>query len=117
LTFKATYVIWLVLGLLETLIGLRFLLKLIAANPDNPFANLVYNFSYVFVFPFLGLTATPAAGGMVLEISSLVAMLVYALVFWAFERLVWVVFYRPREATVDVTHQTRSEQHVSEQHL
>jgi hypothetical protein len=108
-TFKITYVIWLVLGLLEALIGLRILLKLMAANPDNPFAMLVYNFSYIFVFPFMGLTVTPAASGMVLEISSFIAMGVYALLFWAVERLTWVALYRPREAVVAVTQKSSSE--------
>jgi len=108
-TFKVTYVIWLVLGLLEALIGLRILLKLIAANPDNPFAMLVYNFSYIFVFPFMGLTVAPAASGMVLEISSFIAMGVYALLFWAVERLTWVALYRPREAVVAVTQKSSSE--------
>jgi len=112
LTFKATYLIWLFLGLLEALIGLRILLKLMAANPANPFAMLVYNFSYIFVFPFLGLTVTPEASGMVLEISSFIAMLFYAVAGFAFERLVWVIFYRPRQAAVAVTQRTSSEQHT-----
>lgn len=111
-TFKATYVIWLLLGLLEALIMFRVMLKLIAANPDNPFAQLVYNLSNLFVFPFMGLTAAPAAGGAVLELSSLIAMLVYALLAWAVERIVWVIFYRPREAAVAVTQTTQSGQHT-----
>ncbi len=35
-TFKATQLVWLFLGLLEALLALRFILKLIAANPDSP---------------------------------------------------------------------------------
>jgi hypothetical protein len=112
LTFKATYVIWLLLSVLEAAIGLRVILKLIAANPDNPFASLVYGFTNIFLFPFAGLLPTPAAGGMVLEISSLIAMVVYALVAYAIERLVWVIFYRPREQAVAVTQSTSSEQHI-----
>ena len=111
-TFKATYAIWLILVMLESLIALRIGLKLIGANAASPFAALVYNFSAIFLFPFAGLTGTPAAGGMVLEISSLIAMVVYAVLFWAFERVVWVIFYRPREAAVAVTHRTSSEQHT-----
>lgn len=111
-TFKATYLIWLLLGLLEALIGLRILLKLMAANPANPFAMLVYNLSYVFVFPFMGLTVTPEAGGMVLEISSFIAMLFYAVAGFVFERLVWLIFYRPRQAPVAVTQRSSSEQHT-----
>ena len=111
-TFKATYVIWLLAGLLEALLGFRIALKLIGANPANPFAMLVYSFSNIFVFPFQGLTATPAAGGAVLELSSLIAMVVYALLFWAFAKLVWVILYRPRQAAVDVTQSTSNERHT-----
>ncbi len=111
-TFKATYVIWLLAGLLEALLGFRIALKLIGANPANPFAMLVYSFSNIFVFPFQGLTATPAAGGAVLELSSLIAMVVYALLFWAFAKLVWVILYRPRQAAVDVMQSTSSERHT-----
>jgi len=111
-TFKATYIIWMVLVMLEGLLALRVGLKLIGANEASPFAVLVYGLSNLFVFPFAGLTGTPAAGGMVLEISSLIAMLVYALLFWVAERIVWVIFYRPREAPVAVTQRTSNEQHT-----
>jgi len=111
-TFKATYVIWLLLVMLLGLIALRIGLKLIGANADNPFAALIYGVSGLFLFPFAGLTGTPTAGGMQLEISSIIAMGVYAVVGWLFERLVWVIFYRPREAVVAVTQQTSSEQHI-----
>jgi hypothetical protein len=109
-TFKATYVIWLFLVMLEGLIALRIGLKLIGANPDSGFAILIYNFSNIFLFPFAGLTPTYTAGVVVLEVSSFIAMVVYALVFWAIERLVWVVFYRPREAAVAITERVSNEQ-------
>jgi hypothetical protein len=108
-SFKATQLIWLALGLLEGLIAMRVLLKLIGANADSLFASFIYGFSYLFLFPFEGLVGTPAAGGAVLEISSIIAMLVYALLFWAVERIVWVVFYRPRGPLVGVTQTTTSE--------
>lgn len=99
-TFKATQLIWLGLGILEVLLALRVFLKLIAANPGNLFASLLYSFTDLFLFPFAGLTQTPSAGGMVLEVHTLIAMVVYALAAWALERLVWVLFYRPRETQV-----------------
>jgi hypothetical protein len=111
-TFKATYVIWLLAGLLEALLAFRIALKLIAANPANPFAMAIYGFTNLFVFPFQGLTIAPAANGAVLEISTFIAMVVYALVFWAIERLVWVILYRPRQAAVDVTQSTSNERHT-----
>jgi hypothetical protein len=97
---RLTQLVWLLFGILEALIGLRVILKLIAANPNSPFAALVYNASYLFVWPFTGLTRTPAAEGMVLEIPSIIAMLVYALVAWAIVRLIWIVLDRPVQPTV-----------------
>ena len=37
-----TRIIWAILGLLEILLGLRFVLKVIAANPDSGFAAFIY---------------------------------------------------------------------------
>jgi hypothetical protein len=109
-SFKATQLIWLALGLVEALIGMRVLLKLIGANAESLFAVFIYGVTDIFLFPFEGLVGTPASGGMVLELTSIIAMLVYALLFWAVERIVWVIFYRPRGATVGVTQTTTREQ-------
>lgn len=95
-TFKATQLIWLVLGLVEAVIALRIVFKLIAVNAANPFAAFLYNVSNLFVAPFASLASAPAAGGMVLEISSVIAMVVYLLIAWGLERIVYVLFYRPR---------------------
>ena len=108
-TFKATELVWLFFGILEALIVLRILLKLIAANPNSPIAALIYAFTDLFLFPFAGLTATPSAGGMVLELSSFFAIVIYALIAWAIERTIWVLFYRPRGPIVEVTRTSSSE--------
>lgn len=79
---KLTGFIWLLTGMLEILLGLRFLLKLIAANPQTPFVDLVYSLSAPFLWPFFGITGTPAANNMVFETPTLIAMLVYALLAW-----------------------------------
>jgi hypothetical protein len=112
-TFKATQLIWLFLGILEVLLALRFALKLIAANPDSPIAVFIYGFTGLFLLPFAGLTATPAVGGMVLEISTMIAMAIYALLAWAVERVVWLIFYRPHGPVVSTTHTSTSDQHIN----
>ncbi len=108
-SFKATQWIWLVLGLIEALIAMRIILLLIGANAASPFAVFIYGVTNIFLFPFAGLVGTPTSGAMVLELSSIIAMLVYALLFWALERIVWVTFYRPRGSAVDITQTTTSE--------
>ena len=111
-TFKATQLVWLLFGILEALIALRIGLMLIGANPNSPIVALIYGFTYLFLFPFEGLVGSPAAGNMVLELSSLFAMLIYGLIAWAIERTVWLVFYRPRGPVVAVTETTTSENHT-----
>ena len=113
-TFKATQLVWLLFGILEALIALRIGLKLIGANPDSPIAVYLYGFTGLFLLPFEGLTGTPSSGGMVLEVSSVIAMLVYALIAWALERIIWVIFYRPRGPVVGVTQTTSTDDHTHE---
>ena len=79
---------------LEAMIGLRVLLKLIAANPDSPFAHLVYQFTNIFLAPFNGLTVVPSAQGMVLEIPAIIAMVVYGMLSYFIIRFMWVMFDR-----------------------
>jgi hypothetical protein len=97
---KLTQFVWLLFGLLEALLALRIGLKLIGANPANPFAAFIYALTGIFLWPFAGLVGTPRAGGLVLEISSLIGMLVYALIAWALVRLIWLLFYRPADRTI-----------------
>jgi hypothetical protein len=95
-SFKTSQLIWLAFGLVEALIVMRIILKLIGANAANLFAAIVYDLSYIFLFPFEGIVRTPAAGGAVLELSSIIALIVYALLAWGVVRIVRVVFYSPR---------------------
>jgi hypothetical protein len=107
-TFKVTQLIWLLLGILEALIALRIGLKLIGANPASTIVALIYGFTSLFLFPFEGMIASPSSGRIVLELSSLFAMMIYALIAWAVERTVWLLFYRPRGSRVVTTQTTTS---------
>lgn len=100
---KLSQLVWLVVGIVEALIGLRVLLKLAAANPNNPFADFVYDASSLFLGPFFGLVSNPSTNGLVLEVSSLIAMIVYALAGWVLDRVIaWLLFDRPSARTVSV---------------
>ena len=87
---KLSSIVWLIIGILEVFIGLRVILRAIAANPDNSFAAFIYNASAPFLSPFFGLTGTPAAGGAVLEVPSLIAMVVYFLLGWLIVSIIWL---------------------------
>jgi uncharacterized protein YggT (Ycf19 family) len=92
--YKVDQLIWLALIVLEVMIGMRIFLKLIAANPASGFASFVYTITEPFLAPFAGLTSTPSANGAVLEIPSIIAMIVYALLFWLLAYLVHLIWER-----------------------
>jgi hypothetical protein len=110
-TFKATQWVWLVFGILGAMIALRIGLKLLGANAESSIVGFIYGFTDFFLAPFAGLIGSPTNGTMVLEVSSLFAILIYALVAWALERIIWLAFYRPRGPVVAVTESVTSEQH------
>ena len=92
---RAVQVIWLLFGFLEALIGIRIVLKLIGANPAAFFSQAIYGITDVFLWPFAGLTSNPGVGTFQLEITSIIGLIVYALITWGLTRLIWILFYRP----------------------
>jgi uncharacterized protein YggT (Ycf19 family) len=106
-----TALIGFVFTLIEGLIGLRVVLKLIDANSQNAFASAIYKLTALFVAPFASLVGNPTLGGNVLEITSLVALIVYALVAAILIRLVWLLFYHPSARTVTTYERNQSPRH------
>ncbi len=98
--FQVTRIVWSILVLLEVLLGLRFMLKLIAANPGSGFAAFMYGITGPFIAPFAGLVGTPTSGGVILEVTTLIAMAIYALIFWGVVRVIQIVADRPIARTV-----------------
>ncbi len=72
------------------------ILKALAANTGAAFTGFVYNVTDPLVAPFQGIFATPTARGSVFEFSSIVAIVVYALIAWAMVRLVHIAGRRRR---------------------
>ena len=93
---RVTGLIWLAFGILDGLIALRFLLKLMAANPSNPFAAFLYTITEPALWVFEGLTTSPTFQGIVIEFFDLIAIAVYALIGWVIIRVLWLLFARLR---------------------
>jgi uncharacterized protein YggT (Ycf19 family) len=88
-THTASNIVWFVAGVLLVLLAFRFTLMLLAANQENVFANFIYMLSYPFAAPFFGLFGyTIRYGVSQFELSTLVAMAVYALVAFGITRLI-----------------------------
>ena len=97
--------------LIEAIIGLRVLLKLIAANPQNPIANFIYTLSDLLIWPFMGITGLPSLENFVLDVPAIVAIFVYALVGWLVVKLIWLLFYWPAARSVRTVEKERNHIH------
>ena len=84
----ASRVIWYITGVIIALLALRLILQLLGANEGNPFVDLVYGLSGIFAAPFFGMFSyEPSYGVSYFEVSTLVAILIYALIGWGLARL------------------------------
>ncbi len=83
--------IYLLFGILEGLLAIRFVLPLLGANPDAGFAQFIYSITKPFLAPFAGLFGAARFGGSVFEVNPLVAILVYALIAWVLVKAVGLV--------------------------
>ena len=82
-----TGLLYALVGFIEFLVGARFVLLLLGANPVTNFVTWIYNWSEPFVAPFNGIfgqsfaiTTPGIAIHSVVDWSSLVALIVYGLI-------------------------------------
>jgi uncharacterized protein YggT (Ycf19 family) len=92
------YLLWF-LTVLEVTLLLRFLLKLIGADPTNLFAGFLYALTDILLFPFNGIVKSPSIHppNQSFEFSTLIAMTVYFLVFYALRRFLRILISGPEE--------------------
>jgi uncharacterized protein YggT (Ycf19 family) len=98
---RVVAVIWWVVGLVDTLIAIRFLLKMFGANVGSAFVAFMYALTDPLVAPFHGIFNTASAGRSVLEPESIVAILIYTLIGWGIVSLIRLM-YRNRRTTTTV---------------
>jgi hypothetical protein len=92
----AERVIYLLGGILITILALRFLLSLLGANRGNGFADFIYSVSHPFVAPFFGLfNYDETFGRSRFEFETLIAIMVYAIIMAILARLVTIGSRRP----------------------
>ena len=85
--------VYFVLGVLEVILVLRFVFRLLGAHQDSKFVMFLYNLSHMFVYPFNGIFNDQTIGSAsVFEVSTLIAMLIYALIAWGLVALGRVIF-------------------------
>ncbi|MBX4186977.1 MAG: YggT family protein [Candidatus Doudnabacteria bacterium] len=89
--YRGTQIVWYILGIIEVLLGFRFILRLIAANPAAGFTHFINTVTQPLVQPFANIvrvarvTGSTATG--VVDWNVIIAMAVYWLLAWAIVRL------------------------------
>jgi hypothetical protein len=92
----AKRVIYYIAGFIIALLALRLVLLLLAANQGAPFVDFVYGLSGIFAWPFYGIFSyQPSYGQSMFEISTVVAIIVYALIAMGLARLFTLTSRRP----------------------
>lgn len=90
-SYAAARVIWFIAGVIITLLALRFLFLLLGANRGSGFVDFIYTMSYPFAAPFYGMFNYQSMYGVGrFEISTLVAIAVYALAAAGLARLITI---------------------------
>ena len=89
------YLIYFFFGALEILLAFRLVLKLMGASTASGFVGLIYGLTGIFILPFEGIFRRGTAQGIettaVLEPSTLVAIIVYAILAWGIVKLVKII--------------------------
>ncbi len=81
--YRGTQIIWYVLMVLEAFLLLRFILKLLQANPLAGFTSFIYSVSGFFAIPFEAVFRNLYTQGSFFERTTILAMIIYWLVAWA----------------------------------
>lgn len=85
------YLIYFFFGVLEIFLGFRLVLKLMGASLASGFVGAIYGFTSLFIMPFEGIFRRGFTQGLettsILEPSTLVAILVYAVLAWGIVKL------------------------------
>jgi uncharacterized protein YggT (Ycf19 family) len=90
---RLNQVIWILASAMVALIGFRFALMLANADPTQGFANFVYVLTAPLVYPFQGIFVNPVtSSGSVIEVTSLLAIVVYLMATGLLTALIRVLF-------------------------
>lgn len=88
--YHTTRVIYLILSIIEILLGLRVALKLLAANPNAGFSRLIDALTTPLVLLFRGVFPDTQGHRVVLEMTTLLALVIYPVAAWVAVRIILI---------------------------
>jgi hypothetical protein len=77
-----TQVAYFIFAAIEGLLVFRFILRLVGASPFNEIVSWVYNTTSLLVLPFQSILPNPTSDGAALEISTILAIVGYLVLFY-----------------------------------
>jgi hypothetical protein len=87
--------VYFLFGILEVLLAFRLIFKMAGASLTSAFVGFIYGLSGLFILPFEGIFRRAVAPGIetkaVLEPSTLVAIIVYAVLAWGVVKLIRIL--------------------------
>jgi uncharacterized protein YggT (Ycf19 family) len=91
------YLQWFLM-VLEVILVIRFLLKMFGADPANLFAGFIFSLTDILLVPFSGIVPSFSLHThQAFEFSTLVAMGIYFLLFYALKRFLRILISSPEE--------------------
>jgi len=89
--YRAVQIIWFVTSVITTLIVIRFVLKLLGASLQSGFVTFIYSLTDALVAPFRAIFPATSGQSSTVDVASLVAIVIYALVGWGLVSLVKLI--------------------------
>jgi hypothetical protein len=77
---RAIQAIWWIVGFVDIILAIRFILKLLGGSTVSGFVTFMYDVTQPLVAPFHGIFNTTVQGRSILEPESLVAIAIYSLI-------------------------------------
>jgi hypothetical protein len=85
---RAIQAIWWIVGFVDVILAIRFILKLLGGSTVSGFVTFMYDVTQPLVAPFHGIFNTTVQGRSILEPESLVAIAIYSLIGWGIVSLI-----------------------------
>jgi len=96
--FTSGRMVYYILGVLQSLLAFRLVFRLLGANPESGFVSFIYSVTNIFIVPFEAIFRSATTDGIetraVLEFSTIIAMIVYALIAWGIVKLIIILTKR-----------------------
>jgi hypothetical protein len=81
-TFFVARIVHAIFAIIQALLAIRFLFVLFGASPASPFVSWLYDVTAQLVGPFFGAFPVLSLGGLLIELSTILAMIAYAIIGW-----------------------------------